>query len=174
MQSKFPRFRVSLLAMALLLLAPLTALAAPGLHGHAEGKGMGEDGRMLEHLMYRLELSESQIEEVHTLVEPRQAEFEALHEQMVTARGAMMNAIHAETFDETAIREAAAAKGDVDAELGVARAMLLNEVRTVLTGDQLAELNEMFAEMENYHEDHPGGGHGGVHRRHARPDHGGR
>ena len=165
MQPTLPRRRVLFAAVALLAIAPLMVQAAPGLHGHAAGHGAGEDARMLEHIMDRLELTEDQIQQVHGLVEPHQASFEVMHEQMVAARDTMVNAIHAETLDETAIRDAAAAKGEIDAELGVARATLLQEIRSVLTADQLAEMNEMFAEMKAYQ---------GLHRRHQAHGEGGR
>jgi Spy/CpxP family protein refolding chaperone len=170
MHSTFARRPVPFLAVVLLALTPLVAQAGPGPDPHGRTDDPGDLGRMLEHMKYRLELTDDQTQRVHGLMEARQSAFEGLHEQMVAARGALADAIHAQALDEAAIRGAAAAVGAVEADLAVARAALLQEIRSILTAAQLAEMNEMFAEMKAYHQDHPGApGAQRMHRRHHAP-----
>jgi Spy/CpxP family protein refolding chaperone len=143
-------------------LASGAVLAGPGPRPRHHGPGGPDDGMVLEHLEYRLELSDEQSARIRGIKEARTPAFQAMHEKTVAARLALFEAIHAETLDAQAIQAAAAAVGAVEGEFGVLRAELFQEIRTVLTPEQQAEATEMLSEMRAFREDHPGGfGHGG-------------
>ena len=137
-----PRHRLTIAAIGLLLVgAALPALAQPPGKG---GRGPGfMDGHRLEHLALRLELSDGQREELKAAFSER---FEAGAERrqaMFEARRALRQAIHAESFDEAAIREAAAAVAALEADRAVERAKGAQKLREILTPEQLAELEQM-------------------------------
>lgn len=162
-----------LLYAALFALAlPVATLAGPGSmprhHAGPDGE-RGEIVAMLEHLKYRLEMTEDQQQQVQSIAQDLQPRFEDLHERMMAAQSGLFDAVHAEQMDEAGIRNAAAAVAAVDADLAVTRATLLQEIRAILTPDQRAEATEMIGEMKAYHADHPGGPHAGMHPRHPRP-----
>lgn len=160
------------LALAVLLALPAVAGPRPAPHGPgAMWGGPGDAAMFFEHLKYRLELTDDQKAELERIGEARHPEFQALHEKMAPAHTALFDAMHADVFDEAAIRSAAAAVAVIDADFAVARAALFRDIRAMLTPDQQEEAKEMIGEMRAFHEDHPDGPgpHGGPPHRHAHP-----
>lgn len=139
-----PRLTLAICGVALLA-AALPALGMPPGRGRGGGPGGPAfmDGHRLEHLALRLELSDGQREQLKEMLAARfDAGFEA-HRTMFEARRELQERIHAETFDEAAVREAAAAVAALEADAAVARARVVQELRRILTPEQLAELEEM-------------------------------
>lgn len=136
------RLTVAICGLALLL-ASVPALAQPRGGGHGF-----MDGHRLEHLALRLELSDGQREALKELFTDRfEAGFEA-RQGMFEARKALHDQIHADTFDEAAVREAAEAVAALEVERAVERAQQVQKMRQILTPEQLAELEEMRDERK--------------------------
>jgi len=151
-----PRLRPTLLVAALLAFASLPAALfaqppgrgggpggmGPGHFGpHAGGPGSMEQGlsRLADHLGLTPEQRES-IAAIRgsfrdTLATQRQATFEL--------RQSLEEKVHGETFDETVIREAAQQLAQAQADLAVTEAQMFQQIRQVLTPEQLAHLDEM-------------------------------
>jgi Spy/CpxP family protein refolding chaperone len=150
--------RKGILGIAIAAVLVMAAAAVPALgQGWGQGYGHGEHhGRMMEHVMERLELTEGQRAEAEALMTERHDGMRARVDQMRKARADLADAIHAAEFDETAIRDAAAAVATLEADLAVARGLANQQFRKILTQDQQAKLDEMHEMMREL-----GGGRGG-------------
>jgi len=73
----------------------------------------------------------------------------AIGDRMQKARKALHDAIAADTFDEAAIRSAAAEVGAVEADAAVLQARIHTEVVALLTPEQVKKAKELRTEMEN-------------------------
>lgn len=148
------------------LVLPLAALLLVGgstlIQAQPPGRGGGfEDrGPMLERVMERLELSPAQQEELEELLAENRDQHRAQWEAVKTARRALSDQIHAEIFDEEAIREAAAAVAEIEEELAVSRALKFQEVQQILTPEQRAQMREMVETFQDFREEW-GGRHRG-------------
>jgi len=98
-----------------------------------------------QHLAQKLGLSDDQTQQVQGVFANHQAELSAAMGRMKTARTALFDAIHADTFDENAVRAASAKVAQAEADLAVSRARITSEVRNVLTPDQQAKAKELLA-----------------------------
>jgi Spy/CpxP family protein refolding chaperone len=107
-------------------------------------------GERLEWMAEKLELSEGQREELReafaTGFEGRDEAQRALFE----ARRALEEQIHADSFDEAAIREAARALAALEADGAVERARHAQKLRQILTPEQYAELEEMRSQRQRF------------------------
>jgi Spy/CpxP family protein refolding chaperone len=150
--------RKGILGVAIAAVLVMVAAAVPALgQGRGQGYGHGQHhGRMMDHIMERLELTEGQRAEAEALMTERHDGMKTDLDQMREAQAALADAIHAAEFDETAIRDAAAAVATLEADLAVKRALAAQEFRKILTSDQQVELDEMHKMMREY-----GGGRGG-------------
>ena len=146
------RQRWTLTICGLVLLAgAMPALAQPREHGPGRGHGPGfMDGHRLEHLALRLELSDAQREELRAAFEARFEAGAAAREELRAARQALDEQIHAASFDEGAIREAAGALAALEVDMAVERARQAQKMREILTPEQLAELEEMRGEGRRF------------------------
>jgi Spy/CpxP family protein refolding chaperone len=148
-----PRARFTIAIAGLMLLAALPALAHPpggGPHGRGGRGGFGPgadcgfgDGLRLERMAERLDLSAAQRDELRELFGGGLGEGADARLDLFQARRRLADQIHAESVDETAVREAAATVAAIEADLAVARARRAQELRRILTPEQLAELDEM-------------------------------
>ena len=127
-------------------------------HGPGEGGG---HGMMLRHIMGELDLSEDQKLVVHDGILTRHEALEPVMASLGEAKGDVGRAIHATEFDETAIRDAAARVGQLEADLAVGRAEMLHELRAILTPEQQEKLELMLGTMMAGHGAH-GMGHGSM------------
>lgn len=155
--------------LALLLAAiPATLLAGhgPG-HGPRFGHGPGDrlgGGFMAEMIAERLDLSSEQRDQIRDIRESYRDQTEALMDSVRAARLELHDSIHAELFDESAVRAAAARVGEVEADLAVVRAQIANDIRQVLTPEQVAEaleLRERMRDSTDGRRGHHGRGRGG-------------
>jgi len=128
------------------LLVPALLLA------QAAEKHLRHDGGhwLIRHIVRQLDLSPDQIQQVKTLFANHKADLTTELAALKTSRGQLFDAIHADTLDETAIHNAAAAVGQAEGNLAVTRAKILGEVRQVLTPDQQAKLKEMLAKARSF------------------------
>jgi Spy/CpxP family protein refolding chaperone len=131
------------LAAAALLVAPVLAQPGPmkancrGSHG-AHGPGMGLN-RMIEYL----DLSAEQQEQMQQLRARHRDETEEVRDRLRAAHDRFADLAHAETLDETALREAASEMAGARAEMMVSRAAMRNEMRQILTPEQLERFEQM-------------------------------
>ena len=145
----------------ILLAAPALAQQGRGYGGPCPGGGpcgpaaMGH-GWLTERMQYRLDLTAKQKGQIDGLIQAHHEEYAPFHEEMRAARIALYDAIHADTFDEAAIRDASAQVSALEAERSVARAEMFQKIRATLTPDQQAEMADMIREMREYQEDNPG------------------
>lgn len=142
---------LAMASVAILVLATAfsAAMAQGWGHGKGHGKGHGPDGpgaglhRMLAHL----DLTDDQKEQIHGMFEQHREATEATREQLREAHRQIMDLTHADTLDETAIRQAIADAAVLRADMAVDGARMFQQMRTVLTEEQLQKLGEMRTKM---------------------------
>jgi len=126
-----------------LSIALLIGLMAPAAFASGAFRG-ARRGAMLERAMERLDLSSEQRARVETVLAEHRGELRQELEAVIASREAQYAAIHGEAFDEAKIRAAAASLGAAQADLAVTRARIANQVRTVLSAEQRARLDDML------------------------------
>lgn len=161
-----------LILTALVATVPAAALAAhrPGL---GPGVGPGPGGRpggpfgggpmggpMASRMAGVLGLSDDQRDQIRAIHDGYRDQAEALNESLKDARVALGDRIHADPFDETAIRQAAQGLAALEADLAVLRARISSEVRQVLTPEQVEQARGLRERMREF-----AGERGGHHRR---------
>ena len=150
-------------AAILLLTAGAAAAQPPGPHG-GQGRFAGPPGIGMALLQgplgERLELSDEQRDSIRTIVEAERESVRPWIEDLKTRDEAVEEAVHAEPFDEEAVRAAARQAADIRVELAVARARVADEIRGILTPDQRETLGELRAERREMHGRRYGGRHG--------------
>ena len=137
------------LALILCVAAPSLLWAGPqGLGDAARERAAWSIGALLERVLERvgdrLEISDGQREQIRAMVEQRREVLREDVEAVLTARRDLFAAIHGESFDEAAIRAAAAVVGAAQADLAVERARLVQEIRGVLTPEQLERVEGLL------------------------------
>ncbi|MDH3745661.1 MAG: Spy/CpxP family protein refolding chaperone [Acidobacteriota bacterium] len=168
--SKTRTIRFGTFVFALVLTATVTLAQAPGRPGGGFGDigDIGDIGDrrgppgLLERMADKLELSEQQRETIRGLVEKHRDDTAVIREDFHGLEGAVEEAIHAEPFDEEAVRAVALQVADVRVELTVARARLGQEIQQVLTPEQREMAAEMRERRKEFRDDARGrGGRGG-------------
>jgi len=150
---RFLQPRILILCATALLCVPLLAIAGGGLMGHGFSH-RGPDrhdfqaiaNRMLDHLAVRLDLTEGQTSELRALVEEHHLQKADQADLMRQAGGDLIRTIVEEPFDELEVRAAVQQAATIAEELAVAHAELFAEARTILTPEQIEELQKMHAE----------------------------
>jgi len=135
--------------LILVVLLALFATAAVAQHrdhrpGHGVWRGHGGEAAPFARMLNRLDLSDEQREKVEQRITERRQANRGLMEQMRERRQALTDAIHAEQFDDLAIRAAAAAVAELEADIAVERALGLRDVLDVLTPEQRDEARTMI------------------------------
>ncbi len=145
-------------------LAVSTAFLIPALAQHPGHGGPREFDDGTRHMLHRLDLSEDQRDEIRQVVDQHRAETRPQLQQVSERRLDLFDRIHAPELDEAAIRDAAIAVATAEAELAVARAVLLQQVRQLLTPEQLEDAQEMLDRRRTGLEEGGGVRFGGPHR----------
>jgi len=125
----------------LLSLTVPTALARPGEGPH------GRNHPPLHELLGDLGLSDLQQSAVEQLIAERRSGRQDDMQQARAAHDGLREAVHAEPFDEQAIRAAAAAVAALELERALERAAFLQELRTILTPEQAEQLEQKMQDM---------------------------
>jgi len=99
-------------------------------------------------LLARLNLSDTQKDQIKTIMQSHADEFKTLGARAATARQALEAAETADTLDDSTIRQKSADVAAVDADMAVARAHLRAEVFQILTADQKAQAKQLMARRE--------------------------
>jgi len=129
------------LVIALLML-PAVAMAQPADRPMHPGPGPGR-GPNLERMVEHLDLTPQQRDSIDAILTKHRDAAMTLEKQLQTARDTLRDAIHADLFDEAAIRDASAAVSLLEADRAVDQARLLQEVRQVLTPEQKEKMDQL-------------------------------
>jgi Spy/CpxP family protein refolding chaperone len=114
----------------------------PGFGGRGRG-GPGGPGPLGGLPLRELNLTESQRDQVRTIVESRDSETRAIGERAMAAREALHAATTSPSFDEGLVRARAAEVAALDADLAVARARIFADAFQILTPEQQAKAKEI-------------------------------
>jgi len=141
------------LAGALAIIMVCAGAAWAGYHGmgdHNMGdRGMGRhksDRNMAApHLgiLHSLELTKAQTDQVVEIFNTYDEAHETLRQEMREAREQLCQAIHSDEMVEADIREAARQVGEKLGALSVHKARVFSEIRSILTAEQLEQLEAM-------------------------------
>lgn len=144
--------KVLALAGAAVLAPALLLAAVTAEHAH-------QQGGFAQHIAQKLGLSDNQTQQVQGILANHKAEISSGIDRLKTAKTALFDAIHADSFDESAVRAAAANVAQAEADLAVSRAKIVSEVRGVLTPDQQAKAKELLASFRARAQAEGGRGH---------------
>ena len=107
-------------------------------------------GALARRIVQRLDLTPQQVGQIRAILASHKAELTAELARVKDARTQQFEAIHAEAFDEAAIRAAGRAVGQAETELAVTRGKIVSEIRPVLTAEQQAKAKEMLADARAF------------------------
>ena len=93
----------------------------------------------------RLDLSDSQREQVLKIMEDHQIEMIKANRQLITGRKALREALQGDTFNEAKVRQAYKEMSSLREDRLVARSQAMNEIKAVLTPEQIKHLEERKA-----------------------------
>lgn len=152
-----------LLAVTLLLLAPMSVLAGtqqvlgdrPPLETEDAGEMMPGDqpgGRQFERLADLLDLSEAQQEQVKALRDAEREAVKPLLQQLQENREAIHQLTQATTFDEAAVRRLATKQAAINTELLVSRARTRSQINALLTPEQRSLADKLGPRMGKHEE----------------------
>lgn len=162
MTTRFKLMAGTALGLALVAGAGVAVTAARGQEPHGPGGfmgrigpggpgggmgGLGGPGGLIQGLR-ALDLTEAQREQVKATMEAHQAEFTAQASRARAARTALHGAVTAGTFDEAAVRQAAAGVASIEADRAVLGAKAYAEVWALLTPEQQQKAKALQAQME--------------------------
>ncbi len=131
--------------LASCLLALPLAAQPPWLDGHSKRGDFSSEEfqeRHMKRMARHLDLSDTQKAQLDTLQEQHRAEMEPLHEAMTAARDALKAQAEAEVYDADAIASLADDLGDAVAQMAVAKTSHLNELRGILSAEQLEKMQQ--------------------------------
>jgi protein CpxP len=116
---------------------------------------MGEDGPPMKgqhfaRMATELGLSAQQKTDIKAIFQKNRAQFQPLLKQMVAERHALRTLIQADVIDEAAIRAQSARVAAIQADLAVQRAHMGQEVRKLLTPEQIQKLKEFQTRMDEH------------------------
>jgi len=129
----------ALIAASLLVSSPVFAHA-----GFGPGR-MGMVGART-HLLEELQLTPDQRARVENIFANGRETIRTLHQQLWEKQTALRETARTQPFDEARVRSQAQEAADLQAQLIVARAQLMNQARGVLTEDQKTKLSQLLAE----------------------------
>ncbi len=95
-----------------------------------------------------LGVTEAQKEQVHAILRAHQPTVEPMIHQLVAERRALRDTIRTTPVNESAIRAQAVKVATLEADLAVQRAYVVQEVRGVLTPEQIEKLKEMQVDVD--------------------------
>ena len=147
------RSSVPIIAAVILCAVPMASFAQQGPGGGPgwHSRGMGNDHlgffeRRLPRMAEELGLSDEQLEKIQAIADDARPEIEAYVEALRENREAFRTANDDPTvFDETAFRVHAATQHEIQTDLMVAVQKAKAEIFSVLTAEQIEELDDLRA-----------------------------
>jgi Spy/CpxP family protein refolding chaperone len=115
------------------------ALKAHAQGGHRFHRGPG----LFAARLAELGVTDAQKEQIHAILRQHLPEVEPLVKQFVTERRALRGLVHADQPDEKAIHAQVSKAARIGADLAVARAHTAQEIKPVLTPEQVEKLKDM-------------------------------
>lgn len=112
-------------------------------------QGFGKHGGMFKQILTRLDLSDSQEHDIANVLKQHREQMQGLRTQMVEARKAQLATMTAESFNEEAVRQAAAKAAEIEVQLAVNRAKVFDEIRKLLTPEQQTTLQQLATELSS-------------------------
>ncbi|MBT1073463.1 Spy/CpxP family protein refolding chaperone [Pelotalea chapellei] len=128
--------------MTSVALAPATAPAYIGDDGPAP------IAQHMKQMAKELQLSPQQKQQIKEIFDRNKPAAEPLFKQMKTERLALRSLVQADTIDEAAIRAQSAKVAAIQADLAVQRARVHQEIRAILTPEQIAKAKELQAQRD--------------------------
>lgn len=129
--------------IALALTVPAWAGHFGGHHGHGggfHGKGGGPMGfRFLD----ALNLTDAQRSQIKDILSNHKDTIKTNFDKLATARQSMAQIMHSENLDENALRQAFQSVADIRMEMVVLRAKIIQEIRPILTAEQIELWNTL-------------------------------
>ena len=141
------RSRVAPIALAAVVALSLSSAFVFSQHGHGHGRHRGH-GQVFERILERLDLSAAQEESIHNTMMSYRDQIRQMHEEKIARHRALGQTIHADDFDESAVRGAAAELAEVDEELAVTKARMFQDISKDLTADQRERAKQL---IEDWH-----------------------
>ncbi|MEZ4598584.1 MAG: Spy/CpxP family protein refolding chaperone [Syntrophotaleaceae bacterium] len=144
------------LIFVMVLTSAFTAMASrDGGRGRGDhqqrGKGrlcaMKGPGHSLARLLGQLDLTPEQEQQADRLIQANREKVQALRDQMTAVRSKLNQAMNPKTFDEKAVRQAAAEKARIQTEMMVNRAKTHQQIYALLTPEQ-QELADLARNLE--------------------------
>lgn len=129
-------------------LAPLSASAH-------EGECMDPTGQHFKKMGTDLGLSAKQQQDMQELFSKSRARNEPLLKQMATERRALRALIHADSINEAAIRAQSGKVAAAMADLAVQRAQTVQQIRALLTPEQIQKFKTIQAKHDNRNDTTP-------------------
>ncbi len=105
-------------------------------------------GRVAERLA-SIGVTDQQKAEIKAILRKHQPAVEPLVKEFVAEKRTLRDTIRADKFDERAIRAQTAKVAQVGADLAVERARIVQELRPILTSEQIEKLKEMQADFDD-------------------------
>jgi protein CpxP len=150
------RFLVGLTAVTL-----IGGLAVSQASAFQKGRhGGGQPCMQMNGMMKGLGLTDQQKAKMNDVMKAQRAGNEGLFKQYFAEKRALRKLIHGDTFDEAAIRAQAAKVAALEGDMAVSRAKMAQEMRSILTPDQIKKLKERQAKWEQRMQGRLGDGRG--------------
>ena len=131
--------KVMIMAAALIMIM-VCAIPVMAGHGGKHYKGGMDNEFVGTRFLKKFNLSDEQKKQAAGIIKTHKDTIKSHMENMMTLKQAMAEAIHAEVFDEQAVRKACQELSSQKEEMIVLRAKIMNELRTILTPDQVSQL----------------------------------
>jgi periplasmic protein CpxP/Spy len=148
---KFVRSKISLVALAMILVAGVAIAQRPG-GPHGGGDFFG--GPMLGFFSDYLDLSDAQQAQIKQIMAKEKPALEPLFQQEIQSHEQMMQLIQSGTFDEAKATAIANQGAQIHAQLEVQHARVASEAYQVLTAEQKTKLAQFIAKREQRLEQH--------------------
>ncbi len=130
----------------------VASLAPTGASAFVGNDGAPMAGRHFKKMATELGLSAQQQQDIKAIFQKDRPQFQPLVKQLVAERRALRTLIHADTVDEAAIRAQSAKVAAIQADLAVHRALTGQQVRKLLTPEQVQKLKDFQAKMDQRHD----------------------
>lgn len=113
------------------------------------GEEIHPAGRQFKKMATELGLSTQQQEEIKGVFAKNRPSGEPLMKQLKSERRALRNLVQADIIDEAAIRAQAVKMGTLQADMAVQHAKLAQEIRAILTPEQIQKFKELQAKRDS-------------------------
>lgn len=128
--------------ITVLSLAPVNARAFMG------DEGLPQGGMHYKKIASALGLSAQQKQDIREILKKNKPQTQPLMKQLITERRSLRSLIQNETIDESAIRTQSAKVAAIEADIAVERARVAQEIRTVLTPEQVQKYMDIQAKRD--------------------------